>query len=223
MPCLALPSRALLQTMRDLLTHGAAAFGLSGFVVVDCRYEYEHKGGHLPGAQRRSMSLAMWPRTAICLLACTSLSHQHGAPASLPSFMLLPSCFCCVAQARCTSRRQTSCSSSWRPIQRSTGRWVARLAHLGQPAEAAACTIQPACHCAQLDSPAHAARCLLVRTFNAITRSLLAIVLRILLCPPAPCFVSSSPSSSPSPSSSTASSPASAGPELPSLCATRWA
>ncbi|PRW56701.1 kinesin K39 isoform B [Chlorella sorokiniana] len=38
------------RTMRDLLAHGAAAFGLSGFVVVDCRYEYEHKGGHLPGA-----------------------------------------------------------------------------------------------------------------------------------------------------------------------------
>ena len=92
MPCLALPSRALLQTMRDLLTHGAAAFGLSGFVVVDCRYEYEHKGGHLPGAQRRSMSLAMWPRTATCLLACTSLSHQHRAPADLPSFMLLLRC-----------------------------------------------------------------------------------------------------------------------------------
>jgi len=38
--------------MRDLLTHGAAAFGLSGFVVVDCRYDYEHKGGHLPGVWR---------------------------------------------------------------------------------------------------------------------------------------------------------------------------
>ena len=40
------------QTMRDLLTHGAAAFGLAGFVVVDCRYDFEHQGGHLPGAPR---------------------------------------------------------------------------------------------------------------------------------------------------------------------------
>ncbi|KAL4444376.1 hypothetical protein ABPG75_012113 [Micractinium tetrahymenae] len=38
------------RTMRDLLLHGAAAFGLSDYVVVDCRYAYEHQGGRLPGA-----------------------------------------------------------------------------------------------------------------------------------------------------------------------------
>ncbi|KAL4420108.1 hypothetical protein ABPG77_000589 [Micractinium sp. CCAP 211/92] len=38
------------QTMRDLLLHGAAAFGLSDYVIVDCRYDYEYQGGRLPGA-----------------------------------------------------------------------------------------------------------------------------------------------------------------------------
>ncbi|KAL4858661.1 M-phase inducer phosphatase 2 [Chlorella vulgaris] len=37
-------------TMRDLLVHGAPAFGLDGFVVVDCRHAYEFDGGQLPGA-----------------------------------------------------------------------------------------------------------------------------------------------------------------------------
>lgn len=50
--------------MRDLLTHGAAAFGLTGFVVVDCRYEYEHKGGRLPGGHR---ALAC-SRDAVCMV-----------------------------------------------------------------------------------------------------------------------------------------------------------
>ncbi len=39
----------LLQTMRELLLHGAAAFGLSDYVIVDCRYDYEYQGGRLPG------------------------------------------------------------------------------------------------------------------------------------------------------------------------------
>lgn len=37
--------------MRDLLLHGAAAFGLSDYVIVDCRYDYEHQGGRLPGGR----------------------------------------------------------------------------------------------------------------------------------------------------------------------------
>lgn len=41
--------------MRDLLVHGAAAFGLSDYVIVDCRYDYEYQGGRLPGGQRESM------------------------------------------------------------------------------------------------------------------------------------------------------------------------
>lgn len=39
------------QTMRDLLLHGSGAFGLSGFVVIDCRYDYEFEGGRLPGGR----------------------------------------------------------------------------------------------------------------------------------------------------------------------------
>ncbi|EFN57871.1 hypothetical protein CHLNCDRAFT_141868 [Chlorella variabilis] len=58
-PCHALPTvdqpdcgfpAITAKTMRDLLTHGAAAFGLDDFAVVDCRYDYEFQGGHLPGA-----------------------------------------------------------------------------------------------------------------------------------------------------------------------------
>ena len=42
-----------LQTMHDLLVHGAASLGLEGFVVVDSRYDFEFAGGRLPGELRR--------------------------------------------------------------------------------------------------------------------------------------------------------------------------
>jgi rhodanese-related sulfurtransferase len=67
--------------MRDLLVHGAPAFGLEGFVVVDCRHAYEFDGGRLPGepvgligsAGRRALErpeLAV--RTSLCTCLCLS-------------------------------------------------------------------------------------------------------------------------------------------------------
>jgi hypothetical protein len=53
-----------LQTMRDLLTHGAAAFGLADYAVVDCRYGYEHEGGRLPG-ERHAPSLTWRPAAPV--------------------------------------------------------------------------------------------------------------------------------------------------------------
>jgi hypothetical protein len=43
--------------MHDLLAHGAASLGLDGFVVVDCRYDFEYAGGRLPGERRRYITV----------------------------------------------------------------------------------------------------------------------------------------------------------------------
>lgn len=92
-----------MQTMRDLLTHGAAAFGLSDFVVVDCRYDYEHAGGRLPGGywlrvegSKQSIGLLLTPlhhaylgwnvwRRQPCL-------HVPGPPDKSRLVSPLPSC-----------------------------------------------------------------------------------------------------------------------------------
>ncbi len=74
--------------MRDLLTHGAAAFGLSGFVVVDCRYDYEHKGGHLPGVWRWPGGTGWDPVCVRCeLWGNVVFTLQHGCYGPLTAVM----------------------------------------------------------------------------------------------------------------------------------------
>ena len=119
------------QTLRDLLVHGPAAFGLAGLAVVDCRYDYEFAGGHLPGALRPALPLGSVEQHAL-----HAQQLRGGAQASVPPCLLPPSCSHTLAsgrsghaarppprppQARCTCRRPRRCWGGWAAAPRSAG------------------------------------------------------------------------------------------------------
>ena len=129
------PTRPLpLQTMRDLLTHGAAAFGLDDFAVVDCRYDYEFQGGHLPGGWSLLLVRCFGDGSGELVGGCgVALAgrgglrggHKAGWTAGLPAWAAQARLPCdpppwptpspgLPPQARCTSPRPRRCLPSWR-------------------------------------------------------------------------------------------------------------
>jgi hypothetical protein len=76
--CAAAAATCPLQTLAALLSQGAASFGASGAVVIDCRYDYEFEGGHIAGALNLPTPAQLfallqggghdWARTPVVLL-----------------------------------------------------------------------------------------------------------------------------------------------------------